>query len=61
MSLDGLSKPNMNDVQIFSQLKCFFEDYRSALSSSKVLHFVGCQIGGVDRIYKVIAKITAAD
>jgi hypothetical protein len=61
MSLDRSSKPKMNDVQIFSQLKCFFEDYKSAFSSSKVLHFVGCQKGDVDRIYRVIAEITDAD
>ena len=61
MSLDGSSKPKMNDVQVVSQLKCFFESYRSILSSSKVLHFVGCQNGDVARIYRVIAKITDAD
>mgnify|MGYP001580725947 CR=1 FL=1 len=61
MSLDGSSKPKMNDVQVVSQLKCFFESYRNALSSARVLHFVGCQKGDVDRIYRVIAKITSAD
>jgi hypothetical protein len=61
MSLDGSSNSKVNDVQIISQLKCFFESYRSALSSSKVLHFVGCQKDDVDRIYRVITKITAAD
>lgn len=61
MSLDGSSKPKMNDVQVVSQLKCFFEGYRSALSSSKVLHFVGCQKDDADRIYRVITKIIAAD
>jgi hypothetical protein len=48
-------------VKVVSQLKCFFESYRSALSSSKVLHFVGCQKDDVDRIYRVITKIIAAD
>jgi hypothetical protein len=61
MSLDDSSKPKMNDVQIVSQLKCFFESYRSTLSSAKVLHFVGCQKDDADRICRVIAKITAAD
>jgi hypothetical protein len=61
MSLDGSSNPKMNDVQIISQLKCFFESYRSALSSPKVLNFVGCQKDDADRICRVIAKITAAD
>ena len=61
MSLDGSSKPKMNDVQVVSQLKCFFESYRSTLSSSKVLHFVGCQKDDADRIYRVITKIIAAD
>jgi hypothetical protein len=61
MSLDGSSKPKTSDVQVVSQLKCFFESYRSTLSSSKVLHFVGCQKDDADRIYRVITKITAAD
>jgi hypothetical protein len=61
MAVEGSGKPKMNDAQIVSQLKCFFESYRSALSSARVLHFVGCQKDDVDRIYRVIAKITAAD
>ena len=61
MSLDGSSKPKVNDVRVVSQLKCFFESYRSTLISSKVLHFVGCQKDDADKIYRVIAKITAAD
>ena len=61
MSVDGSSQPKMNDVQVVSKLKCFFESYRGALSSARVLHFVGCQKGDADRIYRVIAKITAAD
>jgi hypothetical protein len=59
MSLDGSSNPKMNDVQVVSQLKCFFESYRSTLNSSKVLNFVGYQKDDVDRIYRVIPKITA--
>jgi len=61
MSLDGSSKPKMNDVQVVSQLKYFFESYRSTLSSLKVLHFVGCQKDDAERICRVIAKITSAD
>ena len=61
MAVEGSGKPKMSDVQVVSQLKCFFESYRSALSSVRVLHFVGCQKGDVDRIYRVIAKIIAAD
>jgi hypothetical protein len=61
MSLDGSSKPKMNNVHVVSQMRCFFEGYGSALNSAKVLHFVGCQKGDVDRIYRVIAKIIAAD
>ena len=52
MSLDGSSKPKMNDVNIISQLKCFFESYRSTLSSAKVLHFVGCQKDDAARVCK---------
>jgi hypothetical protein len=48
-------------VQVVSHLKCFFESYRSTLSSSKVLHFVGCQKDDADRIYRMITKIKAAD
>ena len=54
MSLDCSSNPNRNDVEIFSQLKCFFESYRSTLSSLKGLHFVDCQKDDVDRICRVI-------
>jgi len=61
MAVEGSGKPKMNDAQVVSQLKCFFESYRSALSSAKVLHFVGCQKDDADRIYSVIAKITTAD
>jgi len=61
MAVEGSGKPKMNDVQVVSQLKCFFESYRSILSSSKVFHFVGCQKDDADRIYRVITKITAAD
>ena len=61
MAVEGSGKPKMNDAQIVSQLKCFFESYRSALSSARVLHFVGCQKDDADRICRVIAKIATAD
>jgi hypothetical protein len=61
MAVEGSGKPKMNDAQIVSQLKCFFESYGSTLNSSKVLHFVGCQKDDADRICRVIAKIIAAD
>ena len=43
--------------QVFSQLKCFFEGYRSALSSSKVLTFGLSKKDDVDMIFGVVTDI----
>ena len=61
MAVEGSGRPKMKDAQIASQLKCFFESYRSVLSSVKVLHFMGCQKDVADRICRVILKVTFAD
>jgi hypothetical protein len=61
MSLDNLGKPKLNQTQVITKLSYFFERHQNAFISAQVMHFVGCQKDDADKVYRVIAKITAAD